>query len=124
MIKNVLKEYEETLSLRSLSRKVDDLAPTSAAASDATLRPRAFVIDDEEGICKFVAAGATSVGYEADYFTSVQPALVALEHCSPDIIFLDIAIGGSDAIDVLRQLAQNGYAGVVQLMSGSNVGLL
>jgi EAL domain-containing protein (putative c-di-GMP-specific phosphodiesterase class I)/CheY-like chemotaxis protein len=124
MIKNALKEYEETLSLRGLSRKVDEAAPTSAAASVSPLRPRAFVIDDEEGICKFVATGATSLGYEADYFTSAQPALAALKYCVPDIIFLDIAIGGADAIDVLRQLAQKGYTGVVQLMSGSNIDLL
>lgn len=124
MIRNVLKEYQETLSLRGLSRKVGDPAPTSDAASVAPLRPRVFVIDDEEGICKFVAAGAASVGYAADYFTSAQPALAALKHCAPDIIFLDIAIGGADAIDVLRQLAQKGYTGVVQLMSGSNIGLL
>ena len=126
MMNKVLKEYEESLSLRALSREVSDPQPAPAAVPTATasVRPRAFVIDDEEGICRFVAAGANSLGYEADYFTSAPPALVALKHCAPDIIFLDIALGGSDAIDVLRQLAQQGYSGVVQLMSGSNPSLL
>jgi EAL domain-containing protein (putative c-di-GMP-specific phosphodiesterase class I) len=124
MIKKVFREYEETLSLRGLSRQASNPAPACTPASVAPLRPRAFVIDDEEGICKFIAAGAISLGYEADYFTSAPPALAALKHCSPDIIFLDIAIGGADAIEVLRQLAQEGYAGVVQLMSGSNIALL
>ena len=69
-----------------------------------------FVIDDEEGICKFVAAAVTSLGYEADYFTNAQLALRALKHCAPDIIFLDIAIGGSDAIEVLRKLSNAAIA--------------
>jgi EAL domain-containing protein (putative c-di-GMP-specific phosphodiesterase class I) len=71
-----------------------------------------------------VAAAASSLGYEADCFTNAHVALAALRHCSPDIIFLDISLDGSDAIDVLRLLAERGYPGVVQLMSGSNKELL
>ena len=62
--------------------------------------------------------------YQADYFTSAPLALRALKHCSPAIIFLDIALGGSDAIEVIRMLGQRGYRGVVQLMSGSNPAIL
>lgn len=125
MIARVLKEYEETLSLRDLARQPAVAVPVAASAElSRAVRPRVFVIDDEEGFCKFIATAVTSFGYEADYFTNAQAALRALTHCSPEIIFLDIALGGSDAIDVLRSLAAHGYRGCVQVMSGSNKSIL
>jgi EAL domain-containing protein (putative c-di-GMP-specific phosphodiesterase class I)/ActR/RegA family two-component response regulator len=119
------KAYEETLSLRELARgatepELDATAPLQAAA----LRSRVFIIDDEEGICKFIATAASGMDYEADYFTSAPLALRALKHCSPAVIFLDIALGGSDAVEVIRTLAERQYRGVVQLMSGTNPEIL
>src|SRR4029079_10265710 len=93
------KAYEETLSLRELARRSPDPGVGPTAAQSAALRPRVFVIDDEEGICKFVCTAVSSMGCQADYFTNAAPALSALEHCSPAVIFLDIAIGGSDAVE-------------------------
>ena len=123
----VLKAYEETLSLRDLARGAPEPEPSATAAAvqpAAALRPRVFVIDDEEGICKFVSTAVCSMDYEADYFTNATHALRALKHCSPAVIFLDIAIGGSDAVEVIRILGQRQYRGVVQLMSGSNPEIL
>jgi EAL domain-containing protein (putative c-di-GMP-specific phosphodiesterase class I)/CheY-like chemotaxis protein len=130
MTNRVLRAYEETLSLRGLARRAPDPhgATATAQAPDAlpasALRPRVFVIDDEEGICRFITAAVAGFEYQADYFTSAPLALRALKHCSPSIIFLDIALGGSDAIEVIRALGQRGYRGVIQLMSGSNPSIL
>src|SRR5262249_4464149 len=112
------REYEDTLSLRELARLPPDPEPAPSPAS------RVFVIDDEEGVCKFIALAVTSLGYQADTFTNAQLALRALTNYSPAIIFLDVALAGSDAIDVLRKLDELGYRGVVQLMSGSNQSIL
>jgi EAL domain-containing protein (putative c-di-GMP-specific phosphodiesterase class I) len=125
MVGRVLKEYDETLSLRDLARRAPDPEPTESQPSQSpATRPRVFAIDDEEGICQFICTAATSLGYEADYFTSAQLAFRALKHCSPAVIFLDVALGGSDAIDVLRKLEEIGFRGVVQVMSGSNQSIL
>jgi EAL domain-containing protein (putative c-di-GMP-specific phosphodiesterase class I)/CheY-like chemotaxis protein len=86
--------------------------------------PDAFVIDDEVGICKFVAMTLASLGLSAESFHSARPAIAALERGHPDIVFLDLALEGSDAIEVLRMLGEKRYSGVVQLMSGSTPGLL
>jgi CheY-like chemotaxis protein len=119
------RAYEETLSLRDLARLAPDPEPSAGPpAQAAAMRPRVFVIDDEEGICKFVATAVSSMDYEADYFTSAPLAVRALKHCSPAVIFLDIALGGSDAIEVIRMLGQRQYRGVVQLMSGTNPEIL
>lgn len=127
MTNRVLRAYEDTLSLRDLARRSPSSQPSQATAASqpaAALRPQVFVIDDEEGICKFVSAAVASFDYQADYFTSAPLALRALNHCSPAIIFLDLALGGSDAIEVIRMLGQRGYRGVVQLMSGSDQAIL
>lgn len=84
----------------------------------------AFVIDDEEGICKFITMTLAKWGVEAETFHAAEQALAALERRIPAIIFLDIALKKSDAVDVIRGLGERGYAGVVQIMSGSNPTLL
>jgi hypothetical protein len=40
------------------------------------------------------------------------------------VIFLDIALEQSDAIDVLRGLSEKRYTGIAQLMSGGRLPLL
>ena len=84
----------------------------------------AFVIDDEEGICKFVSLALANLGLKAESYHTASQAVAALERGHPEIVFLDIALEGSDAIDVLRALGDKRYSGVVQVMSGSNTELL
>jgi EAL domain-containing protein (putative c-di-GMP-specific phosphodiesterase class I) len=107
------------------------LRPTAAAADevaasqiDEQTAPSAFVIDDDEGICKFVAAVLATLGVETETFTTADAAVAALQHRSPGLIFLDIALKKSDAIDVIRGLGAERYGGIVQLMSGSDLTLL
>jgi CheY-like chemotaxis protein len=86
--------------------------------------PRAFVVDDEDGICQLIMMTLATMGVGAKKFHTAQDAVAALDHELPAIIFLDVALQKSDAIDVIRGLGERGYGGVVQLMSGSNVDLL
>ena len=100
---------------------------TTHGATPASLQSpsrAAFVIDDEEGVCKFIAMTLAKWSVEAESFHTAEQALEALERRIPAIIFLDIALKKSDAIDVIRGLGERGYGGVVQVMSGSNPALL
>jgi EAL domain-containing protein (putative c-di-GMP-specific phosphodiesterase class I) len=84
----------------------------------------AFIVDDEEGLCKFIATTLANRQIDADSFRTAEQALAALDHRIPAIIFLDIALKHSDAVDVIRGLRERKYAGAVQLMSGSDPMLL
>jgi EAL domain-containing protein (putative c-di-GMP-specific phosphodiesterase class I)/CheY-like chemotaxis protein len=84
----------------------------------------AFVVDDEEAICAFVAATLQELGLESASFRTGEAAIAALQQHRPDVIFLDIALGRSDAIDVIRALAVQRYSGMIQLMSGRRSSLL
>src|SRR6478672_7457879 len=109
--------------------RADDNPPSSAdpghnEAKPPSPVPDAFVIDDEVGICKFVTFALGTLGLTAESYHTAPDAIAALERGHPEIVFLDIALEGSDAIDVLRALGERHYSGAVQVMSGSNPDLL
>ena len=89
-----------------------------AARADATARRKCFIVEDEPGIRKVLYAALGGCDLELGGFGSVQELLEAWRPEHPDIIFLDIALEQSDAIDVIRELARRKFRGAVQLMSG------
>ena len=99
-------------------------APEPSAERLARTRPDAFVIDDEEGICKYIATTLGMLGLAAESLHSAEQAIAALDRGQPDIVFLDIALGELDAVDVIRRLGALRFGGIVQLMSGAKSLLL
>lgn len=93
----------------------------SAIAVDPHL---ALVIDDDTKVRDFLAATLTQLGMRVASFQVANEALAALDGGQPAMIFLDVALLRSDAIDVLRGLGERRYGGVVQLMSGGRPSLL
>jgi DNA-binding NtrC family response regulator len=94
------------------------------SAGTASDRALAFVIDDDTGICQFVAETLREHGIDVATYQTAKPALAAIEQRPPVVVFCDVALLQSDAIDVLRGLGALHYGGVVQLMSGGNPSLL
>lgn len=78
----------------------------------------AFVLDDEARIgsvlCKMLAA----LGIEARQFVAAAEFLAELKTCKPDLVFLDLALGQTDAIEVIHALEACAYKGRVLLISG------
>ncbi|MBV1698890.1 MAG: response regulator, partial [Hyphomicrobiales bacterium] len=84
----------------------------------------AFVIDDDAELRRFVTATLKQLGMRVADFEMAKDALASLDSVHPAVIFLDVALLRSDAIDVLRGLGERRYAGRVQLMSGARPSLL
>jgi EAL domain-containing protein (putative c-di-GMP-specific phosphodiesterase class I)/CheY-like chemotaxis protein len=105
-------------------RRGDQGAPAASAGRLVSPRPDAFVVDDEDGICKYISTTLGMLGLAAESLHSAEEAIAALDRGRPDIVFLDIALGQSDAVDVIRRLGELRYNGIVQLMSGSKSSLL
>jgi EAL domain-containing protein (putative c-di-GMP-specific phosphodiesterase class I)/CheY-like chemotaxis protein len=109
---------------KAAGHRLQEVADAIGAQS-ASARPDAFVIDDEAGVCKFISLALEDLGLAAESFQSAEAAAAALDRGGwPEIVFLDVALGQADAIDVIRSLSAKGYDGVVQLMSGHRSGLL
>jgi purine-binding chemotaxis protein CheW len=98
--------------------------PTMPSADVQLDMQRAFVIEDDRAIFQFFATTLAESGLTAENFQTAAPALTALANSRPAIIFLDIALLQSDAIDVLIGLGERRYQGVVHLMSGGRQQLL
>jgi two-component system nitrogen regulation response regulator NtrX len=86
--------------------------------------PFALVIDDQEDICRVVATVLADHGVESTSYVTAKPAIASLDERRPDVIFLDVALEQSDAIDVIKGLSAKRYTGIVQLMSGGRLPLL
>jgi EAL domain-containing protein (putative c-di-GMP-specific phosphodiesterase class I)/ActR/RegA family two-component response regulator len=131
---SVLLSDDPYMTARALEKQIGPTPSSHRSADQAVPAPEgnqsvspvvdAFVIDDEEGICRFVSLALANLGLTAASYHTAAHAVAALERGHPEIVFLDIALECSDAIDVLRMLGDKRYSGVVQLMSGSNTDLL
>jgi EAL domain-containing protein (putative c-di-GMP-specific phosphodiesterase class I)/CheY-like chemotaxis protein len=97
---------------------------TPARGTPFNSPPIAFIIDDEPGIRQVVCYSLHNFGIQTNEFDNAQAALEALKRCTPDLLFLDVSLKGSDAVDVIRGLALHSYPGTVQLMSGKDPTLL
>jgi CheY-like chemotaxis protein len=86
--------------------------------------PFALVIDDRDTFCKFVARTLARLGVESAAYATAKAAIAALDRRRPEIIFLDVALEQSDAIDVIKGLSEKHYTGIVQLMSGGRLPLI
>jgi DNA-binding NtrC family response regulator len=98
----------------------------SAAAASNTKKAAAFalIIDDQEDVCRIVATALSNLGVESASYVTAKPAIASLDQRRPDVVFLDIALDQSDAIDVIKGLSEKHYTGIVQLMSGGRLPLL
>ena len=84
----------------------------------------AYILDDDPHVRTTVFHVLANVGYEVHDFSSSEPMLARLATAPPDILVLDLALGQSDAIEVMRRLAALKYSGKVLLISGHDETLL
>lgn len=84
----------------------------------------AIVIDDKSNIRNLICTTVTQLGMKIVGYVTAKEALASINTCHPAIIFLDVALINSDAIDVIRGLSERHYGGIVQLMSGGRPALL
>jgi EAL domain-containing protein (putative c-di-GMP-specific phosphodiesterase class I)/ActR/RegA family two-component response regulator len=94
------------------------MTSSDALSGDMPKRRRAYILDDEAGIRAFVSQVLEQSGFEAHQFASVAPLLAKVELDPPGVLVLDLALGQSDAVEVIRHLESLSYRGKVLLISG------
>ena len=88
-------------------------------SADATERGRlAYILDDEPEIRELITNIVTSVGFTARAFGQATALEMALTETVPDVIILDLSLGDTDGIDVIRSLAASRFGGAILLISG------
>src|SRR5258708_5623734 len=80
--------------------------------------PLAYVLDDEPQVRTIVCKILASIGFGARQFATPAALFADFKRASPELIVLDLALGQSDAVDVIRHLETFRYKGKVLLISG------
>jgi EAL domain-containing protein (putative c-di-GMP-specific phosphodiesterase class I) len=81
-------------------------------------RRLAYILDDEPDIRALIAHIVGITGFTARSFGRAAPLLMALTESAPEIIILDLSLGDTDGVDVMRSLAASRYGGAILLISG------
>lgn len=79
---------------------------------------RALILDDEPAIGRVVCRVAQGVGFTAESTTDIAAFHSHYHRAQPDVILLDLQLGGEDGLAQLRFLADQRYPHTVILMSG------
>ena len=99
-------------------------ALTEVVRAPAQTGSYCFVVDDDAGICKVLSFTLRKLGFATAELATPAALDAALAERSPALVFLDLGLGESGALDVLPILARHGYEGPVQLMSGRSQSVL
>lgn len=84
----------------------------------------AYVLDDEPSVAEIVSHALTKAAAKACPFTDPVWFMMRTRACPPDLVVLDLSLGGTNAVEIMRQLEILDYRGKVLLMSGRFDGAL
>ena len=77
-----------------------------------------LIIDDEDGVRRSLRGLLEDEGYYVADAPSGEEGLQVADEVSPDLIMLDVVLGGIDGLEVLARLIEKGYRYPVIMMSG------
>jgi EAL domain-containing protein (putative c-di-GMP-specific phosphodiesterase class I)/FixJ family two-component response regulator len=99
-------------------KKIDE-----AALTVSNLRI-GYVLDDDHVVGKVICTLLKSVGVCSRHFDTAVPFLAAVKTRPPEVALVDLTLGETDGVEVLRKLASLRFAGSVLLTSARDEQLL
>jgi len=82
---------------------------------------RILVIEDDEGITRFLRRGLAYEGYTVDVAADGQMGLIAARDQPPDLVVLDLMLPGIDGLEVCRRLRAGGDVPILILTAKDGV---
>jgi EAL domain-containing protein (putative c-di-GMP-specific phosphodiesterase class I) len=110
-----------------LERPAPNGAPATAAtdsASGASRAPLCFVLEEEPTIRHFLSLILYGSGVDTEEFADGAAFRQAMAKRKPDLVFVNIPLDSSDAIESVVSLGKHGFFGFVQLMSNRGSAVL
>jgi EAL domain-containing protein (putative c-di-GMP-specific phosphodiesterase class I) len=100
--------------------------PASAhmAAEDSAYAPLCFVVDSDASIRSFLSLVLHGVGVDTEEFSHGKSIEAAMGKREPNLVFLNIALESSEAIETVIALGRRSYSGHIQLMSARGSAVL
>ncbi|MEA2757046.1 MAG: hypothetical protein QOJ54_3335 [Aliidongia sp.] len=81
---------------------------------------RALILDDDPALCRLFARLAEETGFTPCTVLTASQFAVEFSTCVPELIMLDLHLGDSDGVEVLRFLSDAGFVGPIILVSGAD----
>jgi EAL domain-containing protein (putative c-di-GMP-specific phosphodiesterase class I) len=103
---------------------MDGDAAADAPGSRTDPVPVCFVVDDEPSIRHFLSLILHGAGLDTEEFADGASFRKAMERCNPELVFLNVGLESSEAIESVVALGKRGYFGFVQLMSSRGSAVL
>ena len=92
---------------------------TGGGGGESPVGVRVLVVDDDELICRQLAAGLAAAGYQVVTAHDGDRAIAQAQETPPDIAIVDLEMSGTTGFDVIRALKQqSGPAVHVIVMTG------
>ena len=108
-----------------LARNAQSEIAGNAAADGAPARvPVCFVVDEEQSIRHFLSLILHGGGVDTEEFSDGASMRQAIARRNPELIFLNVGLESSEAIETVVALGKRGYFGFVQLMSSRGSAVL
>ena len=114
--------------LNKEAKKAEAISTKRGSPDEEPLRKpalrRAFVVDDERQVRAFVSKALATAGFAATEFTRMAEVDAALTLVKPELIVLDLSLGDTDGVEILRSIARSRFAGNILLISGHDLNTL
>ncbi len=81
-------------------------------------QPRLLLIDDEPALAEFLARAAEASGFDTIVTAHDEAFREAFIATRPEMVALDLGMPGMDGVELTRFLADQGYRGLVLIVSG------
>jgi len=107
----------------ALSSNTSTPAHTAAIENSARV-PLCFVVDSDASIRHFLSLVLHGVGVDTEEFAHGKSIEAALGTREPNLVFLNIMLESSEAIETVIALGRRGYSGHIQLMSARGSAVL
>ncbi len=79
------------------------------------MKAKILIIEDDQGILKFLRRGLTYEGYEVEVAEEGKEGLELAEEEPPDLVILDLMLPGMDGLEVCRRLRAEGDVPILML---------
>jgi len=79
------------------------------------MKAKILIIEDDQGILKFLRRGLTYEGYEVEVAEEGKQGLELAEEEPPDLVILDLMLPGMDGLEVCRRLRAEGDVPILML---------
>jgi EAL domain-containing protein (putative c-di-GMP-specific phosphodiesterase class I) len=101
----------------------DDSADRMADGTGSGV-PICYVADEDGSIRHFLSLILHGAGVDTREFADGKGLAQAMVRGNPELVFINVGIDASEAIETLRMLAERGYFGFIQLMSSRGAAVL